>query len=195
MELPAAGPQRVVHVSISPLVGKDGQVLGRLLIFHDLTERVNLEDQLAQAEKLSSIGLLAAGVAHEVNTPLAVVTSQAQMLLKQTPVDESHKPALERVIKAAFRASEIVNSLLKFSRVSGSEHAEMDLNKMVRETLSLDEFQRGLRGQGHSNCVSAGLLNVCRQPIAGKRMWIYSADYPSRERVGSKGASGKLERP
>jgi len=133
----AAGPQRVVHVSMSPLVAKDGQVLGRLLIFHDLTERVNLEDQLAQAEKLSSIGLLAAGVAHEVNTPLAVVTSQAQMLLKQTPLDESHKPALERVIKAAFRASEIVNSLLKFSRVSGSEHAEMDLNKVIRETLSL----------------------------------------------------------
>ena len=69
----------IVNVSTTPLIGKDEEVIGRLLIFNDLTERVNLEDQLMQAEKLSSIGLLAAGVAHEVNTPLAVITSQAQM--------------------------------------------------------------------------------------------------------------------
>src|SRR5438067_7909096 len=130
----AAGPQLVVHVSMSPLVGKDGQVLGRLLIFHDLTERVNLEDQLAQAEKLSSIGLLAAGVAHEVNTPLAVVTSQAQMLLKQTPADDPKAKTLDRIIKQSFRASEIVNNLLKFSRTSGSEYLEVDLNRVIRET-------------------------------------------------------------
>ena len=131
-----SGRRLIVNVSVTPLVGRDGQVLGRLLIFNDLTERVNLEDQLAQAEKLSSIGLLAAGVAHEVNTPLAVITSQAQMLMKQ-PAAAPPKPTLEKIIKASFRASEIVNSLLKFSRVSGSEHSEMDLNKVIHETLSL----------------------------------------------------------
>ena len=135
----AAGRQLTVNISAAPLLGKDGQVLGRLLIFNDLTERVSLEDQLAQAEKLSSIGLLAAGVAHEVNTPLAVISSQAQMLMKQAPLDESHQPVLEKIIKASFRASEIVNSLLKFSRVSGSEQAEMDLNRVIRETLALVE--------------------------------------------------------
>jgi two-component system NtrC family sensor kinase len=133
----AAGRQLVANISMSPLLGKEGQVLGRLLIFNDLTERVSLEGQLAQAERLSSIGLLAAGVAHEVNTPLAVITSQAQMLMKQASLDDSHKPVLEKVVKSAFRASEIVNSLLKFSRVSGSEQTEMDLNKVIRETVSL----------------------------------------------------------
>ncbi len=136
----ATGQQLIVNISLAPLVGKDGQVLGRLMIVNDLTDRVNLEDQLAQAEKLSSIGLLAAGVAHEVNTPLAVITSQAQMLLRQlqqAPLDGSQMPTLEKIVKSSFRASEIVNSLLKFSRVSGSELSEMDLNRVIRETLSL----------------------------------------------------------
>jgi len=133
------GRQLIVNVSLAPLWGKDAQVMGRLLILNDLTERVTLEGQLMQAEKLSSIGLLAAGVAHEVNTPLAVITSQAQMLAKQLSPDDPHAPTLEKIIKQSFRASEIVNSLLKFSRVSGSEHIELDLNKLIRETLSLVE--------------------------------------------------------
>jgi len=134
-----AGQTLIVNISAVPLVGKDGHVLGRLLIFNDLTERVNLEDQLIQAEKLSSIGLLAAGVAHEVNTPLAVIASQAQMLTRQLPADDARSPILDKIIKQAFRASEIVNNLLKFSRVSGSEYTDLDLNKLVRETVSLVE--------------------------------------------------------
>jgi two-component system NtrC family sensor kinase len=135
----AVGRQLIVNVSVVPLVGRDSQVLGSLMTFNDLTERVNLEEQLVQAEKLSSIGLLAAGVAHEVNTPLAVIASQAQVLMKH-PSDaepQSHRPILEKITKAAFRASEIVNNLLKFSRVSGSERVDLDLNKLISETLSL----------------------------------------------------------
>lgn len=135
----ADGRQRIVNVSFAPLVGKEDRVIGRLLILNDITERVSLEDQLAQAEKLSSIGLLAAGVAHEVNTPLAVIASQAQMLMRQMPRDDPRAPTLEKIIKQSFRASQIVNNLLKFSRVSGSEFSELDLNKVIRETLSLVE--------------------------------------------------------
>ena len=133
----ASGQQLIVNISATPLLGKDGRVLGRLLIFTDLTERVSLEDQLVQAEKLSSIGLLSAGVAHEVNTPLAVITAQAQMLMRQMPPGDERRATLEKITKASFRASEIVNNLLKFSRLSGSEYAELDLNRLVRETLSL----------------------------------------------------------
>jgi two-component system, NtrC family, sensor kinase len=135
----AAGRGLVVNVSATPLADSGGRVIGGLLIFNDLTERVSLEDQLIQAEKLSSIGLMAAGVAHEVNTPLTVIASQGQMLMRQASPDDPRWRTLEKIVKQAFRASEIVNSLLKFSRVSGSEFTEIDLNKVIHETLSLVE--------------------------------------------------------
>jgi two-component system, NtrC family, sensor kinase len=129
----------IVNLSVVPLIGKENQVIGRLLIFTDLTEHVNLEDQLMQAEKLSSIGLLAAGVAHEVNTPLAVITSNAQMLMREMEADDPRTRTLEKIIKQAFRASEIANNLLKFSRVGGSEYSDLDVNRVISETLSLVE--------------------------------------------------------
>jgi two-component system, NtrC family, sensor kinase len=94
-----------------------------------------------QADKLSSIGLLAAGVAHEVNTPLAVISTYAQMLAKQISGDEQKAPLLEKIARQTFRASEIVNSLLNFSRTSPTEFVPVDLNKVLRETLTLVEHQ------------------------------------------------------
>ena len=80
---------------------------------------------MTQAEKLSSIGLLAAGVAHEVNTPLAVISSYTQMLAKHMrPMMEQDArlaPVLEKITQQTFRASEIVNGLLNFSRTGGTE--------------------------------------------------------------------------
>ena len=59
--------------------------------------------------------------------------------MRQMPPDDPLSRTLDKIVKQAFRASEIVNHLLKFSRVSGSEYSELDLNKLVRETLSLVE--------------------------------------------------------
>jgi signal transduction histidine kinase len=115
--------------------------IGRLVIFDDITDRAELESRLVQADKLSSIGLLAAGVAHEVNTPLAVISTYAQMLSKQVVGDEQKSRMLEKISRQSFRASEIVNSLLNFSRTSSTELVEVQLNRVVQETLSLLEHQ------------------------------------------------------
>ena len=135
------GETRIVNVAIAPLVTKKFSVVGRLIIMDDITERVELEAQLSQSDKLSSIGLLAAGVAHEVNTPLAVISSYAQLLSKQLQGDEQKSALLDKITRQTFRASEIVNNLLNFSRTSVAEFKEVDVNKIITDTLNLLDHQ------------------------------------------------------
>jgi two-component system, NtrC family, sensor kinase len=135
------GEARTANIAIAPLISRNFETVGRIILLDDITERTELEAQLSQAEKLSSIGLLAAGVAHEVNTPLAVISSYTQMLAKQLRGDERLSPLLEKVTSETFRASKIVNNLLNFSRTSGTEFRETDLNAIIRETLALLEHQ------------------------------------------------------
>jgi two-component system, NtrC family, sensor kinase len=135
------GEPRIVNVAIAPLVTRKFSVVGRLVIVDDITERIELEAQLTQADKLSSIGLLAAGVAHEVNTPLAVISSYTQMLAKQLQSEPQKASLLEKITKQTFRASEIVNNLLNFSRTTGTEFTELNLNKVISDTLALLEHQ------------------------------------------------------
>ena len=136
-----AGEQRTANIAIAPLLSRDFISVGRIILVDDITERVSLETQLAQADKLSSIGLLAAGVAHEINTPLAVISSYAQMLSKQLKGDARLGPVLDKITQQSFRAAEIANGLLNFSRTSTTEFRETDLNQVIRDTLSLLEHQ------------------------------------------------------
>ncbi len=136
-----AGEQRIANIAIAPLLSRDFVSVGRIILVDDITERVSLETQLAQADKLTSIGLLAAGVAHEINTPLAVISSYAQMLSKQLKGDARLGPVLEKITQQSFRAAEIANGLLNFSRTSTTEFRETNLNQVIRDTLSLLEHQ------------------------------------------------------
>jgi PAS domain S-box-containing protein len=135
--LQSQGRSLILNVSITPLVGKSGERIGRLLLFDDVTQRERMEEQMSQTEKLTSLGLLAAGVAHEVNTPLAVISNYIQMLAKQMPEGDPRHSIIEKIVKQTFRASEIVNNLLNFSRTGAGELADVDLNRVVEETLSL----------------------------------------------------------
>lgn len=130
-----------LNLAIAPLFSKDMQEIGRLIIFDDITDRSELERRLVQADKLSSIGLLAAGVAHEVNTPLAVISTYAQMLAKQVSGDDQKAKLLDKIAKQTFRASEIVNSLLNFSKSSPGEFADVEVNQVIEETVSLVRHQ------------------------------------------------------
>jgi signal transduction histidine kinase len=115
---------------------------GALVVLEDVTARIALEEQLQQREKLSSIGLLAAGVAHEVNTPLTGVSSYTQMLLGMLNENDPKHALLQKVRTQAERATNIVNNLLNFSRTgSATEFCEVDVARVLDDTLQLLEPQ------------------------------------------------------
>ncbi|HEY6231019.1 MAG TPA: histidine kinase dimerization/phospho-acceptor domain-containing protein, partial [Pyrinomonadaceae bacterium] len=126
----------VLNVALAPLWADSEEQTGALVVFEDVTERLHLEEQLQQREKLSSIGLLAAGVAHEVNTPLTGVSSYTQMLLNMLAENDPKHALLEKVRRQADRATEIVNNLLNFSRTgNAAELTTIDVHRVLDDTL------------------------------------------------------------
>jgi PAS domain S-box-containing protein len=131
----------VLNIALAPLQDVQGQT-GALVVVEDVTTRISLEEQLQQREKLSSIGLLAAGVAHEVNTPLTGVSSYTQMLLGMLSENDPKHALLQKVRTQAERATNIVNNLLNFSRTgSATEFAEVNVARVLDDTLQLLEPQ------------------------------------------------------
>ena len=141
------GPADVlVNVTMVPLqaIVGPGAESGTIVILEDITERAHLEEQLRISEKMASLGVLAAGVAHEVNTPLTGISSYTQMLLEQANPDDPKTKLLEKIEKQTFRAARIVNGLLNLSRPSAAdamERAQVNLNTVVADVLSLLEHQ------------------------------------------------------
>lgn len=136
------GKSLILNVAVAPLRTVSQGQTGAIIVLENVTSRVKLEESLQQSEKLSSIGLLAAGVAHEVNTPLTGVSSYTQMLLGMIPETDPKHALLLKVQKQTERASNIASNLLNFSRVGNtSEFAEIDINKTLDDTLQLLELQ------------------------------------------------------
>ncbi|MEJ7616762.1 MAG: ATP-binding protein [Pyrinomonadaceae bacterium] len=133
----------VLNISLAPLRADD--LIGHtqaLVVVEDVTARARLEEQLQQREKLSSIGLLAAGVAHEINTPLTGVSSYTQMLLGMISDSDPKHALLQKVRRQTDRASDIVNNLLNFSRAgSAAEFGDVDVSRVLDATLQLLEPQ------------------------------------------------------
>ncbi len=136
-----AGSGLMVNVSLAPFQVGSGERCGTVLILEDVTARVRLEEQLQHSEKMASIGLLAAGVAHEVNTPLAGISSYTQMLRGQVEPGDARGDLLEKIEKQTFRAAKIINGLLNFSRSGSLEMESLDINKVLLDVLSLVEHQ------------------------------------------------------
>ncbi|HET9532552.1 MAG TPA: ATP-binding protein, partial [Blastocatellia bacterium] len=130
-----------LNISLAPFEAARGVVTGTLVVMENVTERSQLEQQLLQREKLSSIGLLAAGVAHEVNTPLTGISSYAQMLLQQVSEEDPKHKLLEKIRQQTLRASGIVNNLLNFSRTGDTQFREVEVNQVLDDTIQLLEPQ------------------------------------------------------
>jgi two-component system, NtrC family, sensor kinase len=141
------GEALIVNAAVVPLrASADGSLItvGTIVIIEDVTGRVQLEEQLQISEKMASIGLLAAGVAHEVNTPLTGISSFTQMLLEGADPEDPRTRLLEKIERQTFRAAKIVNGLLTLSRPASAASGDrglVDLNIVIADVLGLLEHQ------------------------------------------------------
>jgi PAS domain S-box-containing protein len=141
----------------------DDEVVGTLLLIEDITDRVRMQEQLQISEKMASIGLLAAGVAHEVNTPLTGISSYTQMLLDGADPADPKTTLLEKIERQTFRAAKIVNGLLNLSRpgTASNERMDVDINAVITDVFSLLEHQFAVAKIKVRRDLAAGAAMVC----------------------------------
>ena len=136
------GAERDLRVSISRLQGEPDR---RVVLVDDVTDRLKLERAVAERERLASLGILAAGVAHEVNTPIAGLSSYAQLLLSETSPGDPRYAILKKMERQTFRAAHLVNNLLEFARPRAHAEFRTDLRAVLANAAESVETSFGSR--------------------------------------------------
>ena len=136
MSVALGGEERHLQVSVADFSsGRSGNL--RVLVVADVTERVTMARELEEKERLASLGVMAAGIAHEGNTPLTGISSYAQLLLERTEPEDPRYEILQKVERQTFRASGIVNSLLSLARNSSQTPRPIALKTLIDEVTDL----------------------------------------------------------
>ena len=124
----------IFNVTTFPRFDKAGKCIGSIHVAKDMTEHKRMWDQLIQSEKMSALGMMIAGIAHEINNPLSVVTGYTQSLLKEGT--EKNRFELMKIQKHAERAANIVKQLLGFVRHESATKVHIDIHQVLEEVVS-----------------------------------------------------------
>jgi hypothetical protein len=134
------GVERDLRVSVSLLQGEPDR---KVVLVDDVTDRLKMERAVAERERLASLGILAAGVAHEVNTPIAGLSSYAQLLLAETSPGDPRYSILKKMERQTFRAAHLVNNLLEFARPRARASVRTDLRTVLANAAESVETSFG----------------------------------------------------
>ncbi|MFQ6094259.1 MAG: PAS domain S-box protein, partial [bacterium] len=133
--------RRWVSITVNPIVDSKSKITGAVHVVRDITEREQLKSQLLQSEKMSALGQLISGAAHELNNPMTGVLGYAQLLLTSPDLPEKAKQSLEKINQEAERARKIVQNLLTFARQRKPEKRRVQINEIVGRTLELRAYE------------------------------------------------------
>jgi len=120
----------------------DGGILGYQGIIRDISEKLRLEDQLHKAQKMESMGLMAGGIAHDLNNILSGIVSYPELLLMDIPVDSPMRKPMETIKESGMRAADVVEDLMTIAKGVASGKEILNLNTIVAEYLGSAEYEK-----------------------------------------------------
>lgn len=138
------GTTKPIDDSGAPIRDDAGNIKGVILVFRDITERKQMEEQAQQAQLLASLGEMTAGIAHEVNNPLASIMLYSE-LVNSSKVPASVKKDIRIIGSEAKRASGIMKDLLTYSRKAEPVARRQDIHRILRKVLSMRQYQQEVR--------------------------------------------------
>ena len=140
-ELRAATPdgEKIFGLTVTPLTIHDGEVVGFVYTFADLTEVRRLENEIRQRDRLAAIGRLAAGIAHEIRNPLSSIAGSVQVLSTMATLNDEQQVLVDIVRRESERLNNIISDFLSYSREKNYKFAQHDLLLLLDDTLRLME--------------------------------------------------------
>ena len=133
-------------MNLSPMRDEQGNVASIVVVMSDITDVATLQAKLLHAEKMASVGVLTAGVAHEVNNPLTAILGFADLLMENPEVPESARKDLRVILEQAQRTKQIVQNLLSFARQMPPQRRPVQLNTILSRTVQLRAYDLHSRG-------------------------------------------------
>ncbi|MGB3210284.1 MAG: PAS domain S-box protein [Desulforhopalus sp.] len=123
--------------NFAPIYNNEGGISGSVVVAHDITEKLQIEAKLAQAQKMEAIGTLAGGIAHDFNNILGAILGYAEMVQEDCPSGSAMRNDIDQVVEASHRAKELVKQILAFSRQTETIEQALQPTYIIKEAVKM----------------------------------------------------------